>query len=116
MELTKGRGVDLVIEGVGKQATVNFGLNSLKKQGTLVVMGYNPELDITVPFIDLHNKELKLAGTKICTKQDLTEVIRLVERGILNPEISRTISLEELNAGLEAVRTQSVVGRVCVRN
>jgi propanol-preferring alcohol dehydrogenase len=114
-ELTGGQGVDVVLEGVGKQATVSLGLSCLRKQGTLIVMGYDPSIDIIVPFIDLHNKELKLAGTKICTKQDLIEVIRLVEQGLIKPQVTNIMPLNELNSALDQVREQSMIGRICIK-
>jgi propanol-preferring alcohol dehydrogenase len=116
LQLTDGLGVDVVLEGVGKQDTVSLGLKCLKKQGTLIVMGYNPRLDIIIPFIDLHNKELKVAGTKICTRQDLVDVIGLVEKGLIKPVISETMLLAGLNTALEAVKDQKTVGRICIRN
>ncbi|HAK47540.1 MAG TPA: hypothetical protein DCO79_16665 [Spirochaeta sp.] len=116
LQVTGGLGVDVVLEGVGKQETVSLGLKCLKKQGTLIVMGYNPQIDIIVPFIDLHNKELKVAGTKICTKQDLIEVVSLVERGLINPEVTETMPLSELNTALDAVKEQKTIGRICIRD
>ena len=116
LKATGGRGVDIVLEGVGRQDTVSLGLECLKKQGTLIVMGYNPAVDIVIPFIDLHNKELKVAGTKICTKQDLIEVISLVESGIIIPEVSETMPLSELNTALNAVKEQRTIGRICIRD
>jgi D-arabinose 1-dehydrogenase-like Zn-dependent alcohol dehydrogenase len=107
--------VDVVLEGVGKQATVSLGLSCLRKQGTLIVMGYDPSIDIIVPFIDLHNKELKLAGTKICTKQDLIEVIRLVEQGLIKPQVTNIMPLNELNSALDQVREQNMIGRICIK-
>jgi propanol-preferring alcohol dehydrogenase len=114
-ELTGGRGVDVVLEGVGKQTTVSLGLSCLRKQGTLIVMGYDPSIDIIVPFIDLHNKELKLAGTKICTKQDLIEVIHLVEQGRIKPQVTKTMPLSELNTALDDVMDQKMIGRICIK-
>ena len=42
-------------------------------------MGYDPVNKIPVSFIDMHNNEWKIAGTKITTKQDLLAVIEMVE-------------------------------------
>ncbi|MGM0432735.1 MAG: alcohol dehydrogenase catalytic domain-containing protein [Spirochaetota bacterium] len=115
LEATGGQGLDIVLEGVGKQATVSLGLTCLKKQGTLIVMGYDPAVDIVVPFIDLHNRELNIAGTKICTRQDLIEVISLVEQGLIRPVVSGTMPLTELNAAYDAVREQKMIGRICIK-
>jgi D-arabinose 1-dehydrogenase-like Zn-dependent alcohol dehydrogenase len=78
-------------------------------------MGYDPSIDIIVPFIDLHNKELKLAGTKICTKQDLIEVIHLVEQGRIKPQVTKTMPLSELNTALDDVMDQKMIGRICIK-
>ncbi len=112
---TAGLGADIVLEGVGKEITFSWSLRCLKKGGTLIVMGYDPVNKVPVPFIDMHNNEWKIAGTKITTKQDLLEVIDLVDNGIIDPVVTRVINLGEINSGLDLVRNHEIPGRVCVK-
>ena len=116
MEISGGIGADIVLEGVGMQETVDLALASLRKQGIMIVMGYRPELGITIPFIELHNRELRLAGTKICTMQDLTEVVGLVERGLLQPVVTGTMPLEDLNEAFAVLKAGETVGRISMVN
>jgi len=115
-DITKGTGADIILEGVGSEATFAWSINCLKKGGTLIVMGYDPVNKIPVSFIDMHNNEWKIAGTKITTKQDLLEVIELVDNGIIDPVVTKVISLSEVNEGLDLVRNHKIPGRVSIAN
>ena len=114
-DVTAGLGADIVLEGVGKETTFSWSLRCLKKGGTLIVMGYDSVNKVPVSFIDMHNNEWKIAGTKITTKQDLLEVIELVDNGIIDPVVTKVIKLGEINDGLDLVRNHEIPGRVCVK-
>lgn len=81
----------------------------------MVVMGYDPVNCVPLPFIDIHNNELKIAGTKITTRQDLAEVVELTEKGVIKPVVTRTLPLEHLNEGLDLVRNRRLAGRAAVK-
>ncbi len=112
MQWTGGTGVDVVLEGVGIKATFTWSLSCLKRGGTLVLMGYDPIDPLPVNAKDMHYNEWKIAGTRLSTKQDLVELIELTERGELVPVVTRTLPLEDVNAGLDDVRRGAQVGRV----
>ena len=115
MEWTDGKGVDIVLEGVGRDITFSWSLYCLKRGGTLVIMGYDPQHPITVNTKDMHYNEWRIAGTRAATKQDLVELISLTERGQLKPVVASVLPLEEINQGLEAVRAGLTLGRVVIR-
>lgn len=48
----------------------------------------------------------------LATKQELIEVIQLVEQGDLQPIVAKTLPLEEVNAGLEEVKKGGNTGRI----
>jgi len=115
MEWTDGKGVDIVLEGVGRDITFSWSLYCLKRGGTLVIMGYDPQHPITVNTKDMHYNEWRIAGTRAATKQDLVELVSLTERGQLKPVVASVLPLEEINQGLEAVRAGLTLGRVVIR-
>lgn len=115
MEYTKGRGVDIVLEGVGKKETFQWSLPSLKKGGKLVLMGYDPSNPIPINAMDMHNNEWSIKGAKVSTKQELMEVIKLVETGRIKPVVSKKISLNKVNEGLEAIKNARIMGRVTIK-
>jgi len=114
-EMSGGWGADIVLEGVGRENTFSWSLYCLKKGGTLIIMGYDSVSRIPLSFIDMHNNEWKIAGTKITTRQDLMEVIDLVDSGIIEPVVTEVISLSEVNEGLDLVRNHRVAGRVSIK-
>jgi len=110
-EITHGKGVDLVIDGVGRKETVEWSLRTLKKGGRFIAMGYDPVNPVPFPMLDMHNNEWTIHGTKASTRQELKEVIRAVERGHILPVVSRRIPLVKVNEGLAIIRKGEVQGR-----
>ncbi len=109
--LTDGMGVDVVLEGVGSESTMAWTLPSLKKGGRLVVMGYDPVHPVPVHLIDIHNNEWSIRGAKVSPKQELVEVIRLVENTKIRPVVSARYSLRDANEALKQVQARKITGR-----
>ena len=110
-EFTDGKGVDRVLEGVGKEETMRWALPSLKRGGTCVVMGYDAARPVPISLADMHNNQWTVVGAKISTRQELREVVRLVERGRIKPVVSRRLPLSKANEGLAAIRRRESLGR-----
>lgn len=115
LDWTNGAGVDIVLEGVGKDVTFSWSLYCLKRGGTLVIMGYDPQHPITVNTKEMHYNEWRIAGTRAATKQDLVELIAMTERGELKPVVAKVLPLEDVNIGLEAVKSGEYLGRVVIK-
>ncbi len=113
-ELTKGEGVDAVIEMVGSPETLSWSLPSLRKGGTLVLVGYNPGRPFPVDSMAMHYNEWNIRGARLSTKAELLEVIRLVERGQIKPVVTQTFPFERTNEALEALSTGRTVGRIAL--
>jgi len=58
MELTDGKGVDLVIETAGAELSTRQSILSLKPDGTLVLVGYSPSGEMTLPVSEILNREI----------------------------------------------------------
>lgn len=112
MDWTEGKGVDVVLEGVGKKETFEWSLPSLKRGGRLLIMGYDPINSLPISPLQMHYHEWSIMGSRVSTKQELMEVIQLVEQGKLKPVTAKTIPLEEVNAGLEEVKKGENIGRI----
>ena len=111
-EITGGKGVDAVIEYVGSKETMTWSLPSLKKGGTLVIVGYVPAHPILLDTMAMHYNEWTIKGARLCTKAELLQVIRLIEEGRLRPVISKTFPFEKVNEALEALEREATVGRL----
>jgi propanol-preferring alcohol dehydrogenase len=113
-ELTSGAGFDVVLEGVGYTSTMDWTLKSLKKGGTLIIMGYDPVNPVPIELIHIHNNQWHIVGTKVSTKQGLAEAVRLVETGKVIPKITEKIVLADVNSALAALKKGGRVGRTVI--
>jgi NADPH:quinone reductase-like Zn-dependent oxidoreductase len=112
--LTSGRGVEVVIEGVGS-ATFPFTFRSLAKGGRLVFVGeisgrpaeFNPALMIY--------KEAVLTGAQSANAEELTQVLDLVASGRIKPIIGQILPLEEASQAHRMLAEQRNFGRLVLR-
>jgi len=111
-DFTGGRGVDVVIENVGTSDTLTWSLPSLKKGGNLVLVGYDPTSPVALDSLSMHYNEWTVRGSRVSTKQELVEVLRLVEKRMIEPVVTRVLPLEEANLGLSEVGSKKNIGRV----
>jgi len=114
-EQTHGRGVDVVLEGVGSPETMAWTIPAMRKGGRLIIMGYDPFNPVPINAMDMHNNEWSIQGTKVSNKQELAEVIRLVEQGKIDPVVSQVLPLEDANEGLQGVKERRVTGRTAMK-
>ena len=111
LRLTGGEMCDVVIDNIGIRSSVNDSLKLVCAGGKVIVAGYNDPL-FESDFQDVMKYEKEILGIRGMTKKDLAEVIQLVEKGKIVPFIYRTIPFEEINAGLEMLRSGEAKGRV----
>ena len=111
-EITKGKGVDAVIEFVGSKETLSWSLPSLKKGGKLIIVGYVPGRPFPLDTMAMHYNEWEIKGARLSTKAELLQVIRLVEEKKLKPLVSRIFPFEKANDALQALQQEDTVGRL----
>ena len=111
MDLTDGRGVDLVADHIG-QKTWQQSINSLAMNGRMVICGAtsgpNPNIDIRS--IYQHHRQIR--GAPMGNRQDFRDVGRLIATGKLEPVIDRVIPLEDIAEGHRAIEDREVFGKV----
>ena len=78
VELTNGRGPDVVVEAIGLPATYRAAVEEVAYTGRVVYIGWAKEQVTyeTRPFV---HKELDLMGSRNATPDDFREVIRMLE-------------------------------------
>lgn len=114
MDLTNGRGVDLVAEHVGQQ-TWQQSIDSLAMGGRMVVCGATsgPDPDIDIRSLYQHHRQIR--GAPMGNRQDFRDVLSLVAAGELEPRIDRVLPLEEIAEGHAAIEDRDVIGKVVIR-
>jgi propanol-preferring alcohol dehydrogenase len=111
MEVTRGEGADIVVDGVGTRASLKEGLQLLRPGGKLLVLAYLDET-FEVPAIPLFKAERQIIGCRGASKQDLVEVVQLTAAGRLTPVIGCGYPLVETPAAAQRLSEGDVVGRI----
>ena len=103
MDLTKGRGPDVVIEAIGLPATYRAAVEEVAYAGRVVYIGWAKEQVPyeTRPFV---HKELDILGSRNAMPEDFREVIRMLEakRFPVGAAVTHEVRLEETRGILEA--------------
>ena len=108
---TAGEGVDVVVDNVGNRASVLQGLKLLRPGGRFLVVAYLDE-SFEVPSIPLFKTEQQIIGCRGSTRQDLIDVVRLVQAGKLTPVLGASYPLERIGDAAERLESGDLVGRI----
>ena len=100
-----GGGVDVAFEAIGQPKTIEMAFSLLRKGGRLCVIGFSHE-PATIPVGKLMFFELEMVGSLGCGGGDYPEIVELVRQGKLqlDPVVSGTIPLEEIEEGFDRLR------------
>lgn len=90
-----GSGVDIALEAVGRQQTISVAIQSVRKGGTVTLIG-NITPQVTIPLQIVVSRQLRLQGTA-ASAGEYPEAIDLISRGIIQvkPLITAVAPLEE---------------------
>lgn len=93
-KLTGKRGVDVVVDNVGK-ATLGISMQAVARNGRIVIVGNTsgPEAQIDIRFI--FTKQIHIIGSTMGTHQDFRDITALLWSGRLKPVIDRVMPLSE---------------------
>ena len=96
LELTEGRGPDVVIEAVGTPATFRAAVEEVSSTGRVVYIGYAKE-PVSYETRLFVQKELDILGSRNALPEDFHAAIKLLEAGRfpVNEAVSRIVPLEE---------------------
>ena len=99
-KLTGKRGVDVVVDNVGR-ATLNTSMAAVCRGGRIVIVGNTsgPNTEIDIRFI--FGKQISIIGSTMGNHQDFRKVTNLLWAGKIKPVIDQVMPLSE---GVEAYR------------
>ncbi|WP_031525066.1 zinc-binding dehydrogenase [Streptomyces sp. NRRL F-5123] len=116
IELTGGRGADLVIECVGAPAAVAQGLRLARRGGSYLVVGqYTDNGDASINPHQIVYRQLDVVGSWAFTGAHLVEYVRLLPALVRRFDLARLVTiypLEESAAALADVERGSVIKAV----
>jgi NADPH:quinone reductase-like Zn-dependent oxidoreductase len=111
LELTGGRGVDVIMEHVGGEVFTRS-LQCLKRNGVLVIAGAHAGEVVPLDIIPFFRGELRLSGSKNAPVTELRTVMGLVAEGKLKPVIHRAFPLAEAAEAHRVVASREIFGKV----
>jgi D-arabinose 1-dehydrogenase-like Zn-dependent alcohol dehydrogenase len=109
---TTGGGAAAAVDFVGAPATVQFGMDALRKGGKLVIVGlYGGSLPVSPVLFPF--KMMTVEGSYVGTIEDLRELLDLVRAGKVPPIPIQTRPASEATSALEDLkRGGKVIGRI----
>ncbi len=113
LELTNGRGVDVVLEHVG-EATWEQSISSLAKNGRLVSCGVTTGNIGKINIRKMYQKQLTLMGSALGTQTELRTLVHLAEQNKLIPIIDRILPLENAAEAHQQLESRKNFGKVCL--
>jgi NADPH:quinone reductase-like Zn-dependent oxidoreductase len=110
-KITDKRGVDIVMEHVGK-ATWDESVRSLKIAGTLVTCGATTGFDAGIDLRYLYSRQLSILGSYMGTMSELHQVLKLVFNGKLKPVVDKVFPLKDASGAHEYLEKSQMFGKV----
>jgi len=110
-KLTAKRGVDVIVDNVGK-ATLTTSMQALARGGRIVIVGNTsgPQTEIDIRFI--FGKQISLIGSTMGTHQDFKDVVAILWTGKLKPVIDRVMPLSEGRRAYEIMQAGEQLGKI----
>lgn len=105
-----GGGAHIVIVTSGSRAAYETALRSIRKAGTLAIVGMAPE-PVPLSTVAVVSGEFRIVGSAVGSREELREVLQLAAEGKLKCRIERH-RLPEIDAIFEQMKSGRIVGRV----
>lgn len=111
MEITAGRGADLVLDVVGK-STLEQSVNSLADEGTLAVIGGITGYDGSLSSWGILKKSATVRGIFLGSRADYVRMNEFMARNKLRPLIDRVYPVEQYEEALRAMASGNFMGKI----
>jgi 6-hydroxycyclohex-1-ene-1-carbonyl-CoA dehydrogenase len=98
-------GVDVAFEVIGTPATIGTAFQALRRGGRLCIIGFS-QAPVELAASKIMFYELEVIGSLGCGGGEYPEILKLVEQGRieLDPIVSGTIPLDDINRGFDRMR------------
>ena len=111
LELTGGKGVDVVMEHIGGNVFTRS-LECLKTDGVIVTVGAHAGEVVPLDIIPFFRRQLRLVGSKNATLTELRTVMGFVAEGRLKPVVHATFPLADAAQAHRVVASREIFGKV----
>lgn len=110
--ITNGNGFDIVLDTVSLESTLNLAVETLNRNGAIVVIGLFGQ-EIRMPLFETVIKEYQVYGSLWGNYNELHEVIELAMKGAIKHHIQK-FSLSKVNDAIELLRDGNITGRAVI--
>jgi NADPH:quinone reductase-like Zn-dependent oxidoreductase len=114
LELTDGRGADVVVD-VGGKASLPESVKSLAYRGTISIVGGLSGYDGAVPAAGLLLKTARAQGIYVGSRADYERMRAVIEQRGLRPAIDRVFELKDYQAALDHMKSGAFVGKIVIK-
>jgi alcohol dehydrogenase, propanol-preferring len=115
LDVTAGRGADVVLDYVASSTTLHPGFAALAPHGRLVIQGVGPPGDeFRVEPRSFIHRQTSVSGSRYASRREVAESIDLVRRGLVAPIITRTASLPEAESLFDLLAERALMGRAAL--
>jgi len=113
-EITGKRGVDVVVDYIGKETWVKS-LKSLSRGGRLVTCGattgHDPQTDLRHIFF----RQLEIIGSTMGSRNELEAPLKLIFEGRMKPVVSEIYDLKDLAEAHRSMEERRSLGKIVIR-
>jgi NADPH:quinone reductase-like Zn-dependent oxidoreductase len=113
-KITEKRGVDIVVEHVGK-ATWERSVKALAKGGRLVLCGATTGSEVPTDLRYVFNRELSIYGSYMAGMGELPEVVKLFKSGRLKTVVDSVYPLAEAAEAQRKMESSKHFGKIVLR-
>ena len=114
MEITDGRGVDLVYEHVGGEL-FQKALESMTKDGRLVICGGHSGEVVPFDIIPFFRAQKSVIGSFVYTRDEVETCLELARRGKIVPLVHATYPLAEAPEAMAAMERREQFGKIVLK-
>jgi NAD+-dependent secondary alcohol dehydrogenase Adh1 len=107
MEMTDGKGAEVVLDFVGEMGAEKDGWNITARAGSHYIIGYGGTIE--VPAIDVISTERNIVGNLVGTYNDLAELMTLQSQGKVSLQ-THTYSLDAVNDAINDLNNGRIPG------
>jgi D-arabinose 1-dehydrogenase-like Zn-dependent alcohol dehydrogenase len=113
MDLTNGKGVDVSVDYVSAQVTLEAATSALGRRGRMVTLGGAGEL-FSINAKHLLANEIDVLGSRYVTPLEIIETYELMTRGDIWPIVTEILPLKDAEIIHEMVENGEVIGRAAL--
>ncbi len=112
-QVTRGRGVDIVVETAGAQ-TLKQSIRATRLGGLIAMIGMvsGPTAEVNLPLVAMGS--LRIHGIAVGSREHLEQVLAACARHRIAPVVDRVLPLADLAEAVRCVAAGAQFGKVCV--